>query len=431
MRDRAPRIQRVDVAQLGGRRRYAVPRAFDARGVSVALHTDIALAGIGAKALGHVLPLLKAGSTNIRRLQDRRPNLSSRARLYNDWMLGIKYTRALRGARGVQDRIDTNLRFARTFSKNVASQLTPDANVFYGFSGQSLEAALVAKSLGRIVVIDQKGPPPEIEQELVIQEAQKYCHLYSYSPQIGDLSKVTVRYRQEWEIADVLICGSNFVRDCIVRAGGPSEKCRIVPYGLRQHSLPLAANEHGGPLRVLFIGNDAIRKGAHYAILAASELGKAFDVRLAGSFQLSDTAMKSIPENVKLLGSLSERDVTRQLGWADVLLLPTVAEGSAAVTYEALSAGVPVVATEAAGSVVENEVDGIIISEASVAAVVGGLRQLLDRDLLAALKSGALRTAATLTLEHYGAQLIDAIFEPFREAPLSRFITTVFDQKRV
>ena len=47
--------------------------------------------------------------------------------------------------------------------------------------------------------------------------------------------------------------------------------------------------------------------------------------------------------------------------WADVFLLPFICEGSAMVTYEALSWGLPVITTHNAGSIVRDTVDGWLV----------------------------------------------------------------------
>jgi glycosyltransferase involved in cell wall biosynthesis len=47
--------------------------------------------------------------------------------------------------------------------------------------------------------------------------------------------------------------------------------------------------------------------------------------------------------------------------WADVFLLPSICEGSAMVTYEALSWGLPVITTHNAGSIVRDTVDGWLV----------------------------------------------------------------------
>ena len=55
--------------------------------------------------------------------------------------------------------------------------------------------------------------------------------------------------------------------------------------------------------------------------------------------------------------------------WADVFVLPSICEGSAMVTYEALIHGLPIITTYNSGSIVRDGVDGFITSIRDVEAI--------------------------------------------------------------
>jgi len=96
--------------------------------------------------------------------------------------------------------------------------------------------------------------------------------------------------------------------------------------------------------------------------------------------------------------------------WADVFLLPSICEGSATVCYEALAAGLPVVTTENAGSVVRDGIDGFIVPIRDAAAVVARLETLdRDRPLLESMARAARERAREFTLEKYGERLLAAL----------------------
>ena len=54
-------------------------------------------------------------------------------------------------------------------------------------------------------------------------------------------------------------------------------------------------------------------------------------------------------------------EVIRHYEWADIFLLPSLCEGSATSTYEALTAGLPVVCTPNCGSVVRHGTEGYLV----------------------------------------------------------------------
>jgi glycosyltransferase involved in cell wall biosynthesis len=95
---------------------------------------------------------------------------------------------------------------------------------------------------------------------------------------------------------------------------------------------------------------------------------------------------------------------------ADVFVLPSLAEGSAEVTYEALAAGVPVVTTVAAGSVVRDGVEGRIVPERDPEALADAIARIVeDRDRRARMSVAARERARDYTWERYGERLVGAL----------------------
>ena len=94
----------------------------------------------------------------------------------------------------------------------------------------------------------------------------------------------------------------------------------------------------------------------------------------------------------------------------DVFLLPSVSEGSAGVCYEALAAGLPVITTPNAGSVVRDGIDGFIVPIRSPEAIIEKLDRLAsDPDLLAFMSKNARERSADYTLERYGERLLSNV----------------------
>ena len=103
-------------------------------------------------------------------------------------------------------------------------------------------------------------------------------------------------------------------------------------------------------------------------------------------------------------------EISEQYAWADVFLLPSLCEGSATVCYEALAAGLPVVTTPNAGSVVRDGVEGFTVPIRDSEAIVQKLERLAaDRELLAEMSRNALERAREFTVERYGERLVRAV----------------------
>jgi glycosyltransferase involved in cell wall biosynthesis len=162
--------------------------------------------------------------------------------------------------------------------------------------------------------------------------------------------------------------------------------------------------------KALFGGTAELRKGIQYYAEAARILeGSGVICSSAGPVM---EQVRSRPEtsSIVFLGPLRRQDFLNELRSAAVFVLPTLAEGSASVVFEALCCGVPVVTTRSAGSVVTDGKEGRIVPERDAEALAKAIKEIaLDPDLRAAMSAEALRTAAEYTEEKWGARLVEAL----------------------
>ena len=88
-----------------------------------------------------------------------------------------------------------------------------------------------------------------------------------------------------------------------------------------------------------------------------------------------------------------QRDIWPYYALADLFVLPSLSEGSPNVLLEAMSAGVPIVATAVGGvpEMIENEATGLLVPPCNPAALAAAMRRLLSSpDLGARFTSNAL-----------------------------------------
>jgi glycosyltransferase involved in cell wall biosynthesis len=84
-----------------------------------------------------------------------------------------------------------------------------------------------------------------------------------------------------------------------------------------------------------------------------------------------------------------------------------LAEGSAEVTYEALAAGLPVITTRSAGSVVRDGIEGFIIPERDPEKLTVAIRQIVeDRSLRDRMSVAARTRARDYTWQRYAGRLL-------------------------
>jgi glycosyltransferase involved in cell wall biosynthesis len=155
-----------------------------------------------------------------------------------------------------------------------------------------------------------------------------------------------------------------------------------------------------------------LRKGIHYLAMAAQELsrrGKSYEFRVLGEASRS-VRQKRVCQTLTFVGRIPRDQLSAEFQQADLLVLPSIAEGSAAVTYEALGAGVPVITTRAAGSIVRDGVEGLIVAERDPLGLAEAIERIVEcRKIREEMSIYARRRAAEYTWERYGTRLIHAL----------------------
>lgn len=148
------------------------------------------------------------------------------------------------------------------------------------------------------------------------------------------------------------------------------------------------------PLRAIFIGRLDRAKGLYEALQAvrvAQELGA--DVRLAvagggpeeGRLRRFAQAL-GIANRVQFAGPVFGDDKVRLLAGADVMLIPSHAEGLPYALLESMAAGVPVIATAVGGipDVMTHDTHGVVVPVGDPKAIASALALLAaDRERLA------------------------------------------------
>jgi glycosyltransferase involved in cell wall biosynthesis len=211
--------------------------------------------------------------------------------------------------------------------------------------------------------------------------------------------------------ADFYICPSEAVAEDLIRHWGVRRQTtRVVPYGMSPHWLKLEPLTEPG--RILFVGTADLRKGIHYLAMASEELkkrGRKYEFRVAGDVT-PQVREQPLCRHLNFLGRVPRHLIHEEFQKADVFVLPSLAEGSAEVTYEALASGVPLVATAAAGSVAREGIEGRIIPERDPVALSDALEQLIEnRELRNRMAAAARLRAADYSWERYGERLVEAL----------------------
>ncbi len=432
----------IVVAQIGARRHYAVPVAFHNADMLHAVYTDwCANRGLGAWATT-LLPQSLFGRP-LARIRDRRiPAVSGdQVKTFDRHALRTVMGRS----RQKQDSQYAHwARANRDFGEAVVQHGFEGADAVYGFNAAAVEIFQQARKQGLRTVLDQTMAPWEYVETVLGEERERWPDWEE--PQPDERWRLLAdREAEEWELAETIICGSEFVVESLRATGGPAERCRVVPYGYdapdvapdvvpdtgrpaeQRPATQRPTGQYAGgerlhrPLRVLFVGTVELRKGVPYLLEAARQLGPTrVEVRGVGPIRVKEAAVQTLRQHVELVGPVSRSDVHQHYQWADVFVLPTLAEGSANVCYEAMSHALPVITTPNAGSVVRDQVDGFIIAPRSSDELAGCLSRLVDDEpLRRSLSASAASRSAEFSWNRYYKQLPATVREALATTPLS------------
>jgi glycosyltransferase involved in cell wall biosynthesis len=387
---------------------YAVPRILQREGQLEHFFTDICASSGWPRWCGLVPSALQPDG--LRRIAGRLPTGIPGYRVTGFNILGLRYAQRRRRARTPTDLTAACLWAGRNICQRVVRRGLDGARGVYVFNSAGLELLQVAKIKGLSTVVEQTIAPHRIIERELQTERSRFAEWES-GRQADELAKAfSRREEKEWQLADLILCGSSYVRDGIAECGGPVERCVIVPYGVDASFQLPPRNDHGGPLRVLFVGSVGLRKGAPYVLAAAQALRRKAIIRMVGPIDVSTEAAASLEEGVELIGPVPRSAMLAHFAWADAFLLPSLCEGSATVVYEALAASLPVVCTPNTGSVVRDGVDGIIVPTGDSAAIVAALTALADNfEGRRHMAENAARRAASFDLDAYGRRLIGAL----------------------
>lgn len=227
----------------------------------------------------------------------------------------------------------------------------------------------------------------------------------------GDGDRLELEER-EYAAATALLVPSDAVARSFLSRGFDADRLIRHQYGFDPASIRVPVREAHHPFTAVFIGRCVPRKGLHYALEAwlasrASETGR---LLIYGAF---DSDYRELLRSSLAHPSITVCGPTEKPGAAyakaDVLILPSVEEGSALVTYEAQGAGVIPLVSSASGAMVEHGVNGLVHEAGDTAALTSHIELLYDQEKARRqLRTAVLAEAQLLTWSVAGRVLVNA-----------------------
>ena len=190
---------------------------------------------------------------------------------------------------------------------------------------------------------------PVFERNLLGQDSEMYPLRTGKWLQFDARPEFDARTVDLWRHADLILCASTFTKRSLVSQGMPSDRCRVVPYGIDVAAGAITA-EPPSAFSVLFVGSGIQRKGLHHLLEAwkKASLPRNSTLTLVCRFldPVLESMLASAPPSVKVLRGVSAAELKNLFKTSALFVMPSLLEGFGQVFLESLSYGCPVLGTE-------------------------------------------------------------------------------------
>ncbi len=284
------------------------------------------------------------------------------------------------------------------------------SDLFLYYNGAGLDTARKARRAGVVCVTEAVNAHVAAQEQLMREEYRLLGIAFHEAPR-GEFQRRLLEYAE----ADAILCPSAFAQRSFVEQGVPVEKMVVVHYGFptqHQETTPKPAN---GVFRVIYVGQVGIRKGLRYLIKAFSQVRFRPKELLIVGPRAAVTGLEDleIPSDVIFTGALKGEALAAAYRSGSVFVLPSIEDGFGLVIGEALSYGLPVIASVNTGAadILTEGVEGWLVPIRDPVAIKDKLQALADDPSLAARMSEAAlaRNRALGGWDVAGRNLVDAL----------------------
>jgi glycosyltransferase involved in cell wall biosynthesis len=290
----------------------------------------------------------------------------------------------------------------------------PDVRAVYAYEDCALGLFEAARDLGLRRIYELPIAYWETARRLLREEAERYP---DWEPTLGgtrDSEEKFARKTHELELAELVICPSNFVLESLPGVVRGKKRCVMAAFGSPE-VCPEEQIERSTdrPLRVLFAGAMTQRKGLA-DVFAAMKMLNSNDAQLVvmGSLLRPLSWYQERSPNFVYEPPRAHREFLELMQTCDLLVLPSIVEGRALVQQEAMACGLPVIATRNAGAddLIVNGETGFLVPIRSPEVIAEKIEWCVrNRSDVGRMGVAAQKRARELTWRSYGETILRAI----------------------
>jgi glycosyltransferase involved in cell wall biosynthesis len=390
--------------QLGAREHYSIARALHRAGGFELLLTDIWCPP------GNPLGLASANFRERFHSELAKSNVSAS----NLQALGFELRARLIGLHGWPRMIARNTWFQRNAALRL-SMIDPAETscVLFAYSYAARQLFQIARKRGWRTVLGQIDAGPVGDRI--------FARLHVENPALhGRFEAPPLKYWEDWReecaLADRVVVNSLWSRTALENEGVPSSKIRVVPLAYEGSPTPAKSSRvypdkftASRPLRVLFLGSIHLGKGIGPLFDAIHLMhGAPVEFWFVGEPQVSIPAQLQANPNVRWIGSIPRSETVKYYRDADVFIFPTFSDGFGLTQLEAQASGLPVIASQNCGNVVEHGWNGLLLKAVSADEIVDTLNYAMaNPPALAVMSLNATQHVAAYGLDRLSHNLMN------------------------
>ncbi|QQN72993.1 glycosyltransferase family 4 protein [Croceicoccus sp. YJ47] len=310
-------------------------------------------------------------------------------------------------ARRVAETFDRwgNARFGRQIGK----ALTSDAPFhLWGFNSSALTSFEIAKRHSRTCILDRTIGDWRAYNRAVDKICETHADWFPAGLGRIDAAKIALDDR-EYALADTILCGSEFAAETVRRESpvpGVADKVRVLPYcfdeTLFARTTPVAPVPRDGPIRFLFVGLVAPRKGIQHVLEAMDRIpASQAQLTIVGNMDIPTSVFARYADRVTYRSTVPRSHIPQIMAEHHALLFPSYFEGSALSLIEGLASGLALIQTPQSGNGATPDT-GIMLDRPDTDLLVEAMLSVIeDRDRLDTMRRNAVGESRKYSFENY------------------------------
>ncbi len=257
-------------------------------------------------------------------------------------------------------------------------------------------------------------PQADICRIIEGEQKKNYSFQHSLNMRLKSAKKNLKANQKELVLADAVFAGSTHCAKLVENARGGDKSVFVVPYGVNVDAFTKKDYAEQAPevVNFLFVGGLEATKGSYYILEAFKSLDRS-DAKLVcvGDCGYAKDELDKY-QNVEFKGFVYSGDMPETYKKADVYVIPSLYEGLSRSLIEAMSSGLPAIATTMSGALdcIEDGVCGFRVEPADIESLKEKVIYFCEnKEQIKLMGERACGQVKGFTWENYGVKLVEKI----------------------